>query len=59
MQRFAIDFEYPVCFTSNLFTPSHPLLAEILTRKESGRRHRCVVPAIARELQWVRQPLTM
>jgi len=22
MQRFAIDFEYLVCFTSNLFTPS-------------------------------------
>jgi len=43
MQRIALDFDYPVCFTSDLFAPSNPLLAEILARKECGRRHRCFV----------------
>jgi len=43
IQRFTLDFDYPVGFTRDLFAPSNPLFAEILARKESGPPHRCVV----------------
>ncbi|BBL71700.1 3-dehydroquinate synthase [Methylogaea oryzae] len=39
-QRFSVDFDYPVVFTRNAFSPSNPALADMLSRKENGRRHR-------------------
>ncbi len=43
MQRFSVAYEYPVVFTSRLFDPANPVLAETLARLEPGRRHRCLV----------------
>jgi 3-dehydroquinate synthase len=42
VQRFAVAYEYPVYFTERLFDPANPVLAEAVTRLESGRRHRCL-----------------
>ncbi len=42
-QRFAVPFEYPVCFTERLFDPRNPVFRDALCRLESDRRHRCVV----------------
>jgi 3-dehydroquinate synthase len=43
LQRFAVSYEYPVCFTEHLFDPANPLLADVIGRLEPGRRHRCLV----------------
>jgi 3-dehydroquinate synthase len=43
VQRFTLDYNYPVCFTRDLFVPCNPLFAELLARMESGRRHRFFV----------------
>ncbi len=43
LQRFTLDFEYPVCFTRDLFAPGNPIFAETLTRREKDRRHRFAV----------------
>lgn len=43
VQRFAVAFEYPVCFTERLFDPANPVLVEAVTRLEPDRRHRCVM----------------
>ena len=43
LQRFAVTFDYPVCFTENVFDPDNTLLATILARREPERRHRTVV----------------
>lgn len=40
LQRFEVPFEYPVCFTENLFDPENPVLVDTLCRKEAGKRHR-------------------
>ncbi len=42
-QNFAVDFEYPVHFTSGVFDTDNHLLAETLDRFDEGRRHRAAV----------------
>jgi hypothetical protein len=36
LQRVAVSFETPVCFTQNLFNPANPVLANVL--KPTGKR---------------------
>jgi 3-dehydroquinate synthase len=43
VQRFTIAYEYPVHFTDGLLRPDNPTLAQVLTRLEPERRHRCIV----------------
>lgn len=43
LQRFAVDFEYPVHFTERLFAPDNTILRDTITRLEGNRRHRCIV----------------
>ena len=43
LQRFAVNYEYPVHFTNGLFDPANSILRDTLTRLEPGRRHRCLV----------------
>ena len=40
LQRFAVDFNFPVYFTNNLFDPSNPVFLDVVNRIESERRHR-------------------
>jgi 3-dehydroquinate synthase len=40
LQRFAVRYEYPVCFTRDLFAVGNSLFADILRRNEPDRRHR-------------------
>ncbi|MCT8974122.1 3-dehydroquinate synthase [Microbaculum marinisediminis] len=42
-QNFSVTFRYPVVFTSGLFDPANPVLADTLSRQEPGKRHRCIV----------------
>lgn len=42
-QRFSIAYEFPVCFTSDLFNPANALLSETLCRLEQGKRHRVAI----------------
>ena len=42
LQRFAVDFEYPVHFTERLFAPDNAILRDTITRLEDNRRHRCI-----------------
>ena len=42
-QSFAIQYDYPVHFTENLFSSDNPVFAQVLSRKESAKRHRFVV----------------
>ncbi len=42
-QRFSVPYEYPVYFTKALFNPGNPVLVDVVTRLEPGRRHRCLV----------------
>jgi 3-dehydroquinate synthase len=43
VQRFTVEYQYPVYFTERLFDPVNPVLAEVVTRLEPERRHRCLV----------------
>ena len=43
LQRFSVGYEFPVVFTSELFSPGNPVLAETLRRLEPDRCHRCLV----------------
>jgi 3-dehydroquinate synthase len=43
LQRFSVDYEFPVVFTAGLFSPDNPVLADTLARLEPDRRHRCLV----------------
>lgn len=43
LQRFAVNYEYPVHFTNGLFDPTNTTLKDTLTRLEPTRRHRCLV----------------
>jgi 3-dehydroquinate synthase len=43
VQRFTVAYQYPVYFTERLFDPVNPVLAEVVTRLEPDRRHRCLV----------------
>ncbi|MGI9417083.1 MAG: 3-dehydroquinate synthase [Geminicoccaceae bacterium] len=42
-QRFQVSYEFPVHFTSGLFDPGNPILADTLSRLEPEKRHRCLV----------------
>src|SRR5438552_419079 len=42
IQRFSVQFDYPVYFTRGLFTQDNPILAETLARLEPAQRHRFV-----------------
>ncbi|GBC59105.1 3-dehydroquinate synthase [Desulfonema ishimotonii] len=42
-QSISVSFDYPVCFTHDLFSPENPLLAEILNRRGENRKHRAAV----------------
>jgi 3-dehydroquinate synthase len=42
-QRFTVEYAYPVCFTSDLFAPSNPVLCDTLCRLEPEKRHRVVI----------------
>lgn len=42
-QEFAVPFRYPVHFTEGLFEPRNPLLADVMTMLEPGRRHRALL----------------
>jgi 3-dehydroquinate synthase len=43
MQRLSVPFEYPVCFTHEVFDPDNPALADTVDRLGEKRRHRAVV----------------
>jgi len=43
VQRFRVDFEYPVYFTSELLRCDNPVLSEAVCRLEPERRHRVFV----------------
>lgn len=44
LQKINVAYEYPVCFTVDLFSPGNPALVETVCRVEPERRHRlCVV----------------
>jgi 3-dehydroquinate synthase len=43
MQRISVDFDYPVYFTSDLFSIRNPVFRAAVTRKEPDRRHRLLV----------------
>jgi 3-dehydroquinate synthase len=43
VQRFTVAYDYPVYFTERLFDPANPVLAEVATRLEAARRHRCLI----------------
>jgi 3-dehydroquinate synthase len=43
LQRFVVNYEYPVHFTNALFDPANTTLKDTLTRLERTRRHRCLV----------------
>jgi 3-dehydroquinate synthase len=43
VQRFSVIYEYPVYFTENVLSAGNPVLIATLTRRESNRRHRCIV----------------
>ena len=42
-QRFAVEYDYPVHFTQDLFSRDNPVFVSALTRKEPHKRHRFVV----------------
>jgi 3-dehydroquinate synthase len=43
VQKMRVPFEYPVCFTRDVFAAENPLFADTLDRLKEGRRHRAVV----------------
>lgn len=42
-QRFSVPYEFPVAFTRGLFDVNNPLLAEMLSRREPDKAHRCLI----------------
>lgn len=43
IEDIAIHFDYPVVFTTRVFSPENTLLVEAISRKEPQRRHRAAV----------------
>ena len=43
LQRFSVQFEFPVCFTENLFDPHNPTLIDALCRLEPEKQHKAVI----------------
>jgi len=42
-QRFSVAYDYPVAFTREIFSPDNSLLAEVISRKEPHKNHRCLI----------------
>ncbi len=42
-QSFSIAYDYPVVFTRDAFNPGNRHLADVVTRREPNKRHRCVL----------------
>jgi 3-dehydroquinate synthase len=42
-QRISVPFEYPVCFTRDVFDPANADLVDAIARQEPARRHRLLV----------------
>ena len=42
-QHFTITYEFPVVFTTDVFSPTNPVFAETLARLGPGRRHKIAV----------------
>jgi 3-dehydroquinate synthase len=40
LQRLTVTHDYPVYFGTGVFSPENPALAEVVARREPGRRHR-------------------
>lgn len=43
LQKFSVDYEFPVVFTRDCLSPTNRHLIDILARRESTRRHRAVI----------------
>lgn len=43
LQRFTVNFEYPVVFTRGVFRSDNPALVTTIARLEPHHRHRCLV----------------
>lgn len=43
LQSFNVNYEYPVVFTSDAFSPDNLNLINVLTRREPSKQHRCAV----------------
>lgn len=43
LQKITVPFEYPVYFTSDVFSPDNPAFVEAIARREPSRRHRLFV----------------
>lgn len=43
LQKISVPYEYPVCFTRNVFKSNHNLLVNILDSHHENRRHRAAV----------------
>ncbi len=43
LQSFAVEYEFPVHFTRELFSPANRVFVDTLRRREPERRHRCMV----------------
>ena len=43
LQKFSVEYEFPVVFTSGLFDIGNSVLIDTLCRLEPDRRHRCIV----------------
>ena len=41
-QRFAVEYDYPVHFTHDLFARDNPVFVDALARKEPHKRHRFI-----------------
>lgn len=42
-QRFSVAYDYPVAFTREIFSPDNSLLADVISRREPGKTHRCLI----------------
>lgn len=42
-QRFQVEYQYPVVFTRDVFSPTNSAFADVLARREPGRRHKVAV----------------
>lgn len=43
LQRFSVEYDFPVYFTDRLFAPENSVLVETLARREPEKCHRCLV----------------
>ncbi|MAM57611.1 MAG: 3-dehydroquinate synthase [Salinicola sp.] len=42
-QRFSVAYDYPVAFTREIFSPDNALLADVISRREPRKNHRCLI----------------